>query len=75
MWVDPAWRGRGVGRLVLDAVVGWARQHGLRVHLHVQAENAPARSLYERYGFVATGETSPLRPGSALRIELMVLPV
>ena len=74
MWVDPGWRGRGIGQRVLDAIVGWAREHGLRVHLHVQAENGAARRLYERYGFMPTGETDALRPGSALTIERLVLP-
>lgn len=74
MWVDPAWRGRGVGWRVLDAIVGWSGEHGLRAHLDVEAENGPARRLYERYGFVPTGETDVLRPGSSLIIERMVLP-
>ena len=32
-----------------------------------------ARLVYERYGFVGTGEVEPLRPGSDQRMELMVL--
>lgn len=29
--VDPALRGKGVARALLDAAVGWARQHGVKI--------------------------------------------
>jgi ribosomal protein S18 acetylase RimI-like enzyme len=74
MWTDPAHRGRGHARTVLDAVVGRARERGLAVELHVNVANPAARTAYERYGFVATGELEPLRPGSDQMIELMRLP-
>jgi len=74
MWVEPAWRGHGIGVRVLDRLVGWAREHGLRVHLDVTVGNHGARRLYEQAGFVATGETKPLRPGSPYLTERMALP-
>jgi ribosomal protein S18 acetylase RimI-like enzyme len=74
MWVDPEFRGRGVGRAVLDQVVGWAHTHDLRVHLDVTIGNDRARHLYEAYGFVGTGELEELRPGSETQLERMVLP-
>jgi ribosomal protein S18 acetylase RimI-like enzyme len=43
------------------------------VSLHVNLGNPGARAFYEGYGFVATGELEPLRPGSEQRIELMVI--
>ena len=52
MWVSPQWRGQRVGIQVLDHLVGWARDHGLRVHLDVSVDNGTARRLYQRYGFV-----------------------
>jgi ribosomal protein S18 acetylase RimI-like enzyme len=56
-WVDPDARRRGVARMLLDATVGFARDHGDReVFVSVAEGNDPARLLYERYGFVATGE-------------------
>jgi ribosomal protein S18 acetylase RimI-like enzyme len=74
MWVDPACRRQRVGLRVLDTVVAWARERGLRSHLDVAVGNDAARRLYEGYGFVGTGKTAPLRPGSPLRLERLALP-
>jgi ribosomal protein S18 acetylase RimI-like enzyme len=41
--------------------------------VQVNVANPGARAFYERYGFVATGELKPLRPGSDQRIELMTI--
>ena len=60
MWVDPGFRQVGVGRALVDAVVAQARAAGKRrVVLHVVADNTVARRLYEREGFVATGQSVP----------------
>ena len=60
MWVDPGFRGKGVGRALVDAVVAQARAAGKRrVVLHVVTGNDPASHLYERAGFVPTGHTVP----------------
>ena len=74
MWTVPEWRGRGVGRAVLDHVVAWARQRDLQPVLWVAETNPEARRLYESYGFRADGETSPLRPGSPISKSRLVLP-
>ncbi|MDE9366665.1 GNAT family N-acetyltransferase [Luteipulveratus sp. YIM 133132] len=74
MWLEPAWRGRGLSRRILDLVVAWARQRGLRVELDVTEGNGPARAAYLAYGFVPTGHVEPLREGSPLRVERMELP-
>lgn len=61
MFVDPALRGHGVGRALVEAVRKWAHGHGLeRVVLDVTHTNVPAIALYERAGFVRTGRTQPL---------------
>jgi predicted GNAT family N-acyltransferase len=53
MAVLRAWRGRGVGSALLAAVVGQARQRGLRrVRLNAQCT---ALDFYRRHGFVAEG--------------------
>ena len=72
MWTDPAHRGLGVGSAVLGALHDWAGARGLRVHLDVNTTNAGARGLYERCGYVATGEVRPLRDGSSELVERMV---
>ena len=74
MWVDPASRGQGVGGLVVKELVNWSGEHGLRAYLDVATGNYAARRFYERHGFVGTGETRPIRPGSNQTIERMDLP-
>jgi ribosomal protein S18 acetylase RimI-like enzyme len=70
MWVEPARRGQGVGRLLLDACTAYARgQSGDEIRLSVTDGNEQARGLYEHYGFVDTGESEPLRDGSSLTIR------
>jgi len=60
MWVDPGFRGAGIGRALVDAVIDQARAAGKRrVILHVVAGNDPAGRLYERAGFVPTGHIVP----------------
>lgn len=50
----PGLRGHGLGTTVLTRVLDDADAAGLAVRLHVEPAN-PARRLYERLGFVATG--------------------
>ena len=57
IFVDEAARGRGVGTLLLDAVLAQAKSTGAReVRLDVIDSNPRARALYERQGFTAYGE-------------------
>ena len=72
MWTDPAYRGRGVGAAVLTTLETWAGSRDLRLHLDVSTGNPRARLMYERAGYVATGETRPLREGSSDIVERMV---
>ncbi|AXI77171.1 GNAT family N-acetyltransferase [Peterkaempfera bronchialis] len=54
--VDDEVRGRGVGRALVEAACGWAREEGAtRLTLRVLGHNAPARALYERCGFAVEG--------------------
>jgi ribosomal-protein-alanine N-acetyltransferase len=50
--VDPQWRGRGLGRHLLAAVLDHARAMGIRhATLEVRRSNVAALRLYERQGF------------------------
>jgi GNAT superfamily N-acetyltransferase len=72
MWVDPAWRGRGVGRALLQHVLGWAGERGLtRLGLWAPAHRPAALALYARAGFRATGKRRPLPTDPALEIVEM----
>lgn len=52
IWTHPDARGRGVGRLLLDAVTAFGADQGFsRVSLHVWRDNAPAMALYKSRGF------------------------
>jgi GNAT superfamily N-acetyltransferase len=74
MWVDPAWRRRGVGRALLQAVLGWARQRGLRrLALWAPAGSPAAVALYRQAGFRETGHRRSLPTNPALAIVEMDL--
>lgn len=49
LYVDPAARGSGAGRALIEAVADAARAHGAeRLYWLTQADNAVARRLYDR---------------------------
>lgn len=53
MFVDPAWRGQGVGRALMDTVVEAARLRGYRrLRLGTLKEMHAAQALYRSLGFV-----------------------
>ncbi|GGH36522.1 hypothetical protein GCM10007423_28900 [Dyadobacter endophyticus] len=52
MYTEPDMRGRGINKLIIDALVEWARKKGLdEVRLQVYADNTPAVAAYEKVGF------------------------
>lgn len=57
LYLDPHLRGRGIGRALVEAVIGWCRAEGLR-HLVLWSDTRfdRAHALYERMGFQQTGE-------------------
>lgn len=61
MWVDPAARRTGAGRLLVDTVIGWAHDGGVEsMSLWVTRGNDPAYRLYVSAGFAETGDVQPL---------------
>ena len=67
MWVAPAHRARGVGRLLVARVAAWARSRGATtLTLHVTSSNAGARRFYDQLGFAPTGRTEPYPNDPAL---------
>jgi GNAT superfamily N-acetyltransferase len=72
VWVDPVYRRRGVGRLVIDSALDWARSSGVRqMLLSVALGPGSALEFYRRLGFVEIGAPVPLRSGSAFRKQTM----
>ncbi|MEV0680734.1 GNAT family N-acetyltransferase [Actinosynnema sp. NPDC050436] len=54
--VDPAHRGRGVGRALVDLALGWGRERGARTAwLETSSVNVPAVRAYQRMGFALCG--------------------
>ena len=57
LWVEPGSRGQGVGDGLVIAVVEWAKAAGFsQVLLWVTEANSHAEALYERNGFIRTGD-------------------
>ena len=74
VWVTPSHRGFGLGKLLLDAIIFWAKKKNARyLELGVTVEDSPALHLYTRAGFKPVGEAQPLRQGSKLLAQSMRL--
>jgi GNAT superfamily N-acetyltransferase len=53
LWVEPAWRGSGVGRRLIEALTERGRDYGWRrVYWHTEADTETARRLYDRVATV-----------------------
>ncbi len=69
--VAPAAQGRGLGALLLDALLAHAATLPHKpVSLEVRADNAPAQRLYEGRGFRRTGVRRGYYPGG---VDALVL--
>ena len=57
--LDPAVRGRGLGRLLHDTVVGWLREQDLGPCLDVVPIHATAQAMYAAAGWREVGKARP----------------
>jgi ribosomal protein S18 acetylase RimI-like enzyme len=55
MWVDEAFRGKGYGRALLDAIIAEARRRGV-LRVWVASYDFQAPGMYERQGFIRMAE-------------------
>lgn len=53
--VHPGHQGRGIGRRLLDGLLGFADEHAATVFLEVRTDNEPAQALYRHTGFEVVG--------------------
>jgi len=52
MYVRPAYRGKGINKMVVDYLLAWGRARGLtEARLEVYSENVGAIRAYEKAGF------------------------
>jgi GNAT superfamily N-acetyltransferase len=75
MWVAPTHRRLGAGRMLLDAVIAWAKQAGAAELCLGVTLGTPALRMYTSAGFEPTSEPQPIRPestllGQAMRLDL-----
>jgi ribosomal protein S18 acetylase RimI-like enzyme len=76
MWVDPAYRRAGVGRMLIDALKTWASSRGMHeLKLMVTSVNQPAIDFYIRMGFLMSGMTGPYPNDAAVIEHEMLLPL
>jgi len=73
MFVCESARGQGIGRALVAGVLEIAREEVEIVELTVVSENAPARRLYESFGFREYGlEMRSLRQGDRYYDEVLM---
>lgn len=76
MWTAPTHRRQGVGRMLVNEVLSWARSRGAEtLTLMVTSGNEPAIRFYERLGFVQTGRTEPYANDSGWIKYEMAMPI
>ena len=71
LWVDPKFRSKGYGKLLLDSFLDWARERSVsNIHAFVR-KNSDAIGFYEKAGFISIGESSKVRSGSGSMVTMI----
>jgi ribosomal-protein-alanine N-acetyltransferase len=71
--VAPAWQGEGLGRRLLERLLGVARQHHAdTAYLEVRMSNDKAIALYESVGFREIGRRRGYYPHQVGREDALV---
>jgi len=72
MWVEPATRGSGIAKKLVDTVKARASERGFDgVFLDVAPENAIASRFYLKQGFVFLNEWEPLESHPHITVQTM----
>jgi putative acetyltransferase len=72
MAVDPAWRGKGISKLLLDRCLAEAKQrHANKVFLFSNSQLKTAIALYEKYGFRHVDATNSPFETADVKMELV----
>ncbi len=72
-FIDPSYRGKGLGSLLLARFLRYAEETGIRrVYLEVRASNLSARNVYSRLGFLPSGIREHYYQGPSEDAVLMV---
>lgn len=76
--VHPDYRGRGIARRLMQTSLAsiriWAKGRRVRAYLQVEADNTPARTLYESLGFAHERVWTTWRRASTTRVPSLALP-
>ncbi len=60
--VDPAARGRGFGRVIMQAAEDWLRQHGVwKLNLLIRSDNTKVEAFYSALGYEVEERTAMAR--------------
>ena len=71
MWVAPAARGKGAGRELVEAVLGWAGERPVELEVTDDERGRPAAALYRALGFAPNGERRRLQSDPSLETIVM----
>ena len=63
LFVDPAARGRGIGKALVEMATGWAEENERRLLLDVIEKDVAAIKLYEKLGWTRFGQGGEYKYG------------